>query len=103
MPKTKKRKKTKQYASSVSTGSQESVKNETPARIVRPVRSRGTGLQGVTFAAMLTFGFLGMAIFFTFFYADDANHYFYGAVAALTALGWLLLLARRWSVYRQSA
>ena len=52
---------------------------------------------------MLTLGFLGMAIFFTFFYAEDSNHYFYGGIAGLTALGWLILLAQRWSQYRQRA
>jgi hypothetical protein len=52
---------------------------------------------------MLTCGFFGMAIFFAFFYNEDANHYFYAGVAALTALGWLALCARRWSQYRQRA
>ncbi|HEX7735328.1 MAG TPA: hypothetical protein VF458_10705 [Ktedonobacteraceae bacterium] len=60
-------------------------------------------LQRVVFAVMLTLGFLGMAIFFTFFYAEDANHYLYGAAMGLTALGWLALATRRWSEYRQAA
>lgn len=84
---------------------QEKMTYERPARATpRPRRSSGgAGLQRVAFAAMLTLGFLGMAIFFTFFYTEDSNHYFYGGIAAVTALGWLILLAQRWSQYRQRA
>ncbi len=75
-----------------------------------PVRPSGRGrlarrpsLQNAVFALMLTLGFLGFAVFFTFFYTEDANHFLYGAAMGLTALGWLALAARRWSVYRQYA
>ena len=106
MPKSKKRKKTTSRASDGNVAVQEKAAYERPAsQTRRPVRygGGGAGLQKVTFAAMLTLGFLGMAIFFTFFYTEDPNHYFYGGVAALTALGWLVLLAQRWSQYRQRA
>ena len=58
-------------------------------------------MQSVVFAAMLTLGFLGLAIFFTFFYTRDPDHLVYSGVAALTALGWLILLRIRWSRYHQ--
>jgi hypothetical protein len=59
-------------------------------------------LQNAVFALMATLGFVGFAIFFTFFYSEDANHYLYGGVMGLTALGWLFIATRRWSTYRQS-
>lgn len=58
-------------------------------------------MQSVVFPVMLTLGFMGMAIFFTFFYGEDANHYIYGGAMGLTALGWLVIASRRWSSYRQ--
>jgi hypothetical protein len=105
MPKSKKRKRTTSRASSGSAAVQEKMAYERPARAAsRPRRaSGGASLQRVAFAAMLTLGFVGMAIFFTFFYTEDSNHYFYGGIAGITALGWLLLLAQRWTQYRQRA
>jgi hypothetical protein len=60
-------------------------------------------MQNIVFALMVTLGCLGMAIFFTFFYSEDANHYIYGGVMGLTAVGWLVIASRRWSSYRQRA
>lgn len=66
----------------------------------RPTGSTGS-LQNVIFSGMVALGCLGLAIFFIFFYGEDANHYLYGAVIGLTGVGWLILLWRRWSQYRQ--
>jgi len=50
---------------------------------------------------MIALGFWGFAIFCIFFYTEDANHYLYGAIMALTAVGWSILVARRWLSYRR--
>ena len=71
--------------------------------LVRRSLAKRPSLQNAVFALMLTLGFLGFAVFFTFFYAEDANHFLYGGAMALTALGWLALAAKRWSAYRQYA
>lgn len=104
MPKTKRRKKGTQNTAARRVVEQRQGKQEAPARTLQRSRgyARGGSLQNIIFAGMLTCGFLGMAIFFTFFY-DDANRYFYAGIAALTAVGWALLLARRWTQYRQRA
>ena len=105
MPKTKKRKYQKNQASAAKRVTQERSEQVAPARMAqRPVRyTRGAGLQNVGFAAMVALGFLGLTVFFAFFYSEDANHYLYAGLAGLTGLGWVVLLARRWSQYRQRA
>lgn len=60
-------------------------------------------LQNMVFSGMVALGCLGLAIFFIFFYGEDANHYLYGAIIGLTAVGWFVLLWRRWSQYRSRA
>lgn len=107
MAKTKKRKSQTRRAA----GAQEvtRARNEQGASAsarVTPRRARarsGVGLQNVVFAAMVALGFLGMAIFFALFYGEDPNHYIYAVLAGLTGVGWVALLVRRWSQYRQSA
>jgi hypothetical protein len=102
MSKTKRRKKSRSRASGGSVAVQERVERAVPAASSRrALASRRPSLQNAVFAFMLTLGFLGFAIFFTFFYSEDANHYLYGGAMGLTALGWLALAARRWSAYRQ--
>jgi hypothetical protein len=61
----------------------------------------GGSRQNVLFSTMIALGFWGFAIFCTFFYTEDANHYLYGAIMALTAVGWSVLVARRWLSYRR--
>jgi|SRR5579875_2472085 hypothetical protein len=104
MPKSRKRKKTANRAAR-SVAVQENTTYARPAGMaLRRSRSNsGASLQKVAFAAMLALGFLGMTIFFTFFYTEDPEHYIYGGIAGVTALGWLALLAHRWSQYRQHA
>ena len=101
MPKTKKRKKTTSRAANGNAAVQERMADEAPASMMRrsPGYRGGTSGQSVVFAAMLTLGFLGLAIFFTFFYTKDPDHFIYSGVAGLTALGWLILLRIRWSRY----
>src|SRR5579859_17301 len=95
-------KKSRSRASAGNIAVQEGVGNATSAgpSVRRRVVQRPS-LQNAIFALMLTLGFLGFAIFFTFFYTEDANHFLYGGAMGLTALGWLALAARRWSSYRQ--
>ncbi len=82
----------------------EKVERQSSPNMVRRGRVvRGTSLQSALFALMVTLGFVGFAIFFTFFYGEDANHFLYGGVMGLTALGWLVIAMRRWSLYRQRA
>jgi hypothetical protein len=64
---------------------------------------RTPGIQGLAFAVLLSLGFWGFAIFFLAFYTEDANHFLYAAVAGITALGWTLILARRWLALRRHA
>lgn len=101
MPKTKKRKKTTSRASNGNATTQARVADETPAGALRrsPGTRGGTSGQSVLFAALLTLGFLGLAIFFTFFYTADPDHFIYSGIAGLTALGWLILLRVRWTKY----
>ncbi|HEY3993058.1 MAG TPA: hypothetical protein VGM01_09295 [Ktedonobacteraceae bacterium] len=102
MTKTKRRKKSSSRASTGRVVVQEKVERAAPAgAAARGLPTRRPSLQNAVFALMLTLGFLGFAIFFTFFYTEDANHIIYGVAMALTALGWLALAARRWSSYRQ--
>lgn len=103
--KTKKRKSQTHRASGSREVTRASNEQVASARVApRSVRSRGSvGLQNVVFSAMVALGFLGLAVFFAFFYGEDPNHYIYAALAGLTGLGWLALLVRRWSQYRQSA
>jgi hypothetical protein len=58
-------------------------------------------MQNVVFSAMVALGCWGFTIFCLFFYTVDPNHYLYSGILALTALGWSLLLVRRWSQYRR--
>jgi hypothetical protein len=103
MPKTKTKKRKSQTHRAAGTREVTRASSEQVAA-PRSVRSRGSvGLQNVVFAAMVALGFLGMAIFFAFFYGEDPNHYIYAALAGLTGVGWVALLVRRWSQYRQSA
>jgi len=101
MSKTRRRKKSKSRAS-------ESVTRERSVREMPAGSSRAriapprSSLQNAVFALMVTLGCLGLAVFFTFFYPEDQNHYLYGGIAGLTALGWLVISVRRWSSYRQS-
>ena len=104
MSKTKRRRKSKSRTANGSVATREQVVQSSPGTFFGQRRVAGRpSFQKVVFAVMLTLGFLGMAIFFTFFYAEDANHYLYGAAMGLTALGWLALATRRWSEYRRAA
>jgi hypothetical protein len=58
-------------------------------------------MQNLAFSLMVALGFWGLAIFCTFFYVADPNHYLYGAIMGLTAVGWTVILVRRWLAYRQ--
>lgn len=100
MPKTKKRKRTSNRAAAEKNGTlQTQVRREATASAAR--RPVGTGsLQNIIFSGMVALGCLGMAIFFIFFYGEDANHYLYAGIIGLTGLGWLALVWRRWSQYR---
>ncbi|HEU5379514.1 MAG TPA: hypothetical protein VFV38_29170 [Ktedonobacteraceae bacterium] len=75
-----------------------------PARQVRgsSLSTGGQNLQNLAFSGMVALGCWGMAFFFAFFYTE-ANRYLYGAIMAITALGWSIIVARRWSTYRQRA
>jgi hypothetical protein len=72
----------------------------------RAVRKRalsvgGPSQQNLAFSLMVALGFWGLAVFCVFFFAADPNHYLYGGIMALTAVGWSFLVARKWSAYRQ--
>ncbi len=100
MPKTKKRKRTSNHAAAEKNGTlQTQERRKTSARAVQRSSSSGS-LQNIIFSGMVALGCLGMAIFFIFFYGEDANHYLYAGIIGLTGLGWLALLWRRWSQYR---
>jgi hypothetical protein len=58
-------------------------------------------MQGLAFAVLLSLGFWGFTVFFLAFYTEDANHYLYAAIAGVTALGWTLILVRRWLALRR--
>jgi len=103
MSKTNRRKKSKSRAS-VGSGAVQEKRAERASSGASSGRGRAPSkpsLQSAVFALMLTLGCLGLAIFFIFFYSEDANHYLYGGVMGLTTLGWLAIAARRWSAYRQ--
>lgn len=102
MPKAKKRKRSATQAANGKHADRAQVTHDAPRGAVRsPVLSvRGQSLQNVVFSAMVGLGCWGMAFFFAFLYADP-NHYLYGGIMALTALGWSIIAARRWSTYRQ--
>lgn len=104
MPKTKKRKHSAARAANEKHADRTQVTRGTSTGAVRgPVFSmRGQSLQNVVFSAMVGLGCWGMAFFFAFLYADP-NHYLYGGIMALTALGWSIIATRRWSTYRQRA
>lgn len=101
MPKSRKRKKTK----SVNRVSGESVagQEKLPAGVPRRAAQGKPGMQNVLFSAMIALGFWGLAIFCVFFYVADPNHYLYGAIMGLTAVGWTVMVVRRWLTYRQRA
>lgn len=99
MAKTKRRKKARPRGEGVSAPTREVVRKDAPTRQIR--LGPKPSLQNTVFAFMVTLGFLGFAVFFIFFYNEDANHYLYGALLGLTALGWLVIALRRWSSYRQ--
>lgn len=101
MPKTKRRKKSPSRASAGSAPTRGSVERTVPAG--RAQLARKPSVQNAVFSTMVALGCLGMAAFFTFFYPEDANHYLYGGVMAVTAVGWLVIATRRWSVYRRRA
>ncbi|HET8844429.1 MAG TPA: hypothetical protein VFN35_23375 [Ktedonobacteraceae bacterium] len=99
MPKARKRKKAKNRASTVVV--QEQTAQTLP---VRPrVPARRTGAQNLMYSVMVAVGFWGLAIFCIFFFAADPNHYLYGAIMGLTAVGWSVIVGRRWLAYRQRA
>ena len=104
MPKTKRRKKAAKSASASKNGTvQGEVERATAPRAV-PYAGLAAGavsIQNVVFSAMVAVGFWGFTVFCLFFYTVDPNHYLYAGVLALTALGWSILLARRWSQYRR--
>lgn len=58
-------------------------------------------MQNLVYSAMAALGFWGLTIFCIFFYLADPNHYIYGAIMGLTAVGWSVIAARRWWAYRQ--
>lgn len=98
MPKTRRRKRAGTRLTVGSNGvGQDRVERVRVARA-----SAGTvSVQNVAFSAMVALGFWGFTVFCLFFYTVDPNHYLYGGMLALTALGWSWLLARRWSQYRR--
>ena len=104
MPKAKKRKYITARAAHEKSTTREQVARDLPIRSARgsAIAMRGQSLQNLVFSIMVGLGCWGMAFFFTFLYADP-NHYLYGGIMALTALGWSIIAARKWSVYRQRA
>ncbi len=110
MPKTKQRKKGANRRPTASTNGKVAVQ-ERPApeppvsrQNVQARNFTGSGgLQGLVFSGMIAIGFWGFAIFCIFFFGSDPNHYLYGGVMALTAIGWSVILVRRWLTYRSRA
>ncbi len=104
MPKAKKRKRSAGRAANEKRRENAQMTRDMPASAVRnPVLAmRGQSMQNVVFSTMIGLGCWGMAFFFAFLYADP-NHYLYGGIMALTALGWSVIAARKWSIYRQRA
>jgi hypothetical protein len=106
MPKKRRRKKmAKQLPVSANGVGRARVERTATARAVSyaDISARAGSMQHVVFSAMVALGFWGFTIFCLFFYTVDPNHYLYGAILALTALGWSWLLLRRWSRYRRQA
>jgi len=104
MPKTKRRKKAAKNASASRNGTVqgELARAVTPRAVPYAGLSAGAvSIQNVVFSAMVALGFWGFAVFCLFFYTVDPNHSLYAGILALTALGWSILLARRWSQYRR--
>lgn len=97
MPKARRRKKAKNTVSQVVV--QEKTAREQPVR--SGGRARSASVQNFMYSLMVAVGFWGLAIFCTFFYADDPNHFLYGAIMGLTAIGWSVIVGRRWMAYRQ--
>jgi hypothetical protein len=104
MSKSRRRKKNKPRSANEHVATQERVEHQASVGFAGRGRvARRASLQSAVFALMVTLGFVGFAVFFTFFYSEDANHFLYGGVMGLTALGWLVIATRRWSSYRQRA
>lgn len=106
MPKTKRRKNAAKNDSASKNGTvQGEIERAANPRAV-PYAGISTGtvsMQNVVLSAMVALGFWGFTVFCLFFYTVDPNHYLYAGILALTALGWSLMLARRWSQYRRRA
>lgn len=104
MPKTRRRKKATKKASASRNGTvQGEVERAATTRAVSYAGARPVSMQNVVFSAMVALGFWGFTVFCLFFYTVDPNHYLYAGILALTALGWSVLLVRRWSQYRRQA
>lgn len=106
MPKTRKRKKTTKNATASRNGTVQGEIERAAAPRAVPYAGVSTGtvsMQNVVFSAMVALGFWGFTVFSLFFYTVDSNHYLYAGILALTALGWSIMLARRWSQYRRQA
>ncbi|MGH2482330.1 MAG: hypothetical protein ACRDHW_22000 [Ktedonobacteraceae bacterium] len=104
MPKAKKRKHMTSQAPRENSATSAQAARHIPARPARgPLMAIGSqSLQNLVFSAMVGLGCWGMAFFFAFLYVDP-NRYLYGGIMALTALGWSIITARKWSTYRQRA
>ncbi len=102
MPKTRRRKKKHVSASRNGTVQGEVARAAVPrATRYAGISTGAVSMQNVVFSAMVALGFWGFTVFCFFFYTVDPNHYLYAGVLALTALGWSIMLARRWSRYRR--
>lgn len=104
MPKTSRRKKTaKRLPVGNTSVGRAGLERAATARAISyaDISTRAVSMQTVVFSAMVALGFWGFTVFCLFFYTVDPNHYLYGGILALTALGWSLLLVRRWSRYRR--
>jgi TRAP-type mannitol/chloroaromatic compound transport system permease large subunit len=102
MPKTRRRKKATKNASASRNGTvRGEVERAATTRAVPYAGARPVSMQNVVFSAMVALGFWGFTVFCLVFYTVDPNHYLYAGILALTALGWSVLLVRRWSQYRR--
>lgn len=79
---------------------QESVAQKRTTSPARGMSTAGASVQSLAMSAMVALGFWGLALFCAFFYVTDPNHYLYGAIMGLTAIGWSVIVVRRWLAYR---
>jgi hypothetical protein len=101
MPKTRRQKKAAVRFAASNGMNRGRVEHGAITRASAGISTGAVSMQSMMFSAMVALGFWGFAVFCLFFYPVDPNHYLYGSILALTALGWSLILVRRWSQYRR--